>query len=248
MGEFLPGGDLQGSPAAVAIRAGALSADAAGRAKIASAFFDSSTVTDKFASGSVSADRITPGTNDTVIGTVSSAIAEVAFTSAAATADTLAQRDANGDVIVPSTPTDNNAAASKSYVDANSSTTTGANGETMDRDFASTELTGLTGATATASSLIPAGALVFGVTIRVTSAVTGATDFDVGDGSDVDRWGAGIAVALDTTTSPTDFTDNTVQWQIGAAGDVVLTANGGSFSGGNVRISVGYLTLTPATS
>jgi len=56
------------------------------------------------------------GTNNTVVGTVGGVPAEVAFNQAAATANTLAQRDANGDVIVPITPTANAAAASKSYV------------------------------------------------------------------------------------------------------------------------------------
>ena len=113
----------------------------------------------------------------------------------------------------------------------------------------STELTGLSGATATASSLIPAGALVLGVSVRVTTTITTATSFDVGDGTDVDRWGATIGVSAATTTTGTDFTDNTVAWQTSAAGDVVLTANGGSFDGtGAVRILVSYMSLTAPTS
>lgn len=63
------------------------------------------------------ADDHGPGTNNTVLGTEAAAIAEIPFDAAAATVNTLARRDANGDIIVPSTPTAADAAASKSYVD-----------------------------------------------------------------------------------------------------------------------------------
>lgn len=63
------------------------------------------------------ADDHAPGTNNTVLGTVSATLTEVPFDAAAATVNTLARRDANGDVIVPAVPTASNAAASKSYVD-----------------------------------------------------------------------------------------------------------------------------------
>ncbi len=109
-------------------------------------------------------------------------------------------------------------------------------------------LSGLTGATATAASLIPAGALILGVSVRVNTLITGATSFDIGDGSDVSRWGATIAVAATTTSDPTDFTENTVSWQGAAAGDVVLTANGSNFTAGAVRVVVTYISLSAPTS
>jgi hypothetical protein len=129
----------------------------------------------------------------------------------------------------------------------------GANNEAWNIQHATIELTGLTGATATTSSLIPAGfipagSMVIGVTTRVNTLITGATSYDIGDGTDVDRWGATIAVALSTTSGPADYTDNTIQWQTAAAGDVVLTANGPNFSAGAVRITVAYISLTPPTS
>jgi len=58
-----------------------------------------------------------PGTDDNVVGTVAGAVAEVPFDDAAATAGTLAQRDALGDIVVPVSPGLANAAASKQYVD-----------------------------------------------------------------------------------------------------------------------------------
>jgi hypothetical protein len=112
---------------------------------------------------------------------------------------------------------------------------------------ASTELTALSGSSVTAASLIPAGALVLGVTVRVTTAITGATGFDVGTTTDTSRWGSNIAVALATTTSPTNFTDTSVEW-ITSVADVILTAQGANFTAGAVRITVHYMTLVAATS
>tara|TARA_R100001244_G_scaffold25113_2_gene25462 strand:+ start:114554 stop:115786 length:1233 start_codon:yes stop_codon:yes gene_type:complete len=111
-----------------------------------------------------------------------------------------------------------------------------------------TLLSGLTGATVTATSLIPAGALVLGVSARVTTTITGATTFDVGDGADVDRWGTAIVLTAATLVQPADYTDNTVVWQGSAAGDVVLTANGSNFTAGAIRVVVTYMSLTAPTT
>ena len=93
------------------------------------------------------------------------------------------------------------------------------------------------------------GALVVGVTTFVVTTATTATSFDVGDGADVDRWGAGVLVAGGTASEPAGFTDNSLQFQTGGAGDVVLTANGGNFDGtGDVRVTLAYITLTAPTS
>lgn len=110
-----------------------------------------------------------------------------------------------------------------------------------------TELTALSGASVTASNLIPAGSFIIGITVRVTTTITGATTFDIGDGIDVDRWGAAIALPAGTTTDITDFTAAGFG-QFAAANDVVLTANGANFTAGAVRVTVHYLDLTPATS
>lgn len=113
--------------------------------------------------------------------------------------------------------------------------------------FASTLLSDLS-ISATATGLIPNGALVLGVVVRVTTLITGPTSFDVGDGTDVDRWGATIALTAGTTTSPSGFTDNTIQWQTGGAGNVVLSPNGGAFTAGAARVVVAYVSLTAPTS
>lgn len=96
----------------------------------------------------------------------------------------------------------------------------------------------LSGATTSATNLIPAGTVVQGCVARVTTLITSgaATSFKIGDGSDDDKWGATIAFAAGTKTTSTNFT---------AAGptlytsdtSVVLTPNTGTFTAGAVRIT-----------
>jgi hypothetical protein len=127
---------------------------------------------------------------------------------------------------------------------------TTSNGAIANIQSASTTLSALSGATATATNLIPAGSIVIGVTIRVTTTITsgdGATAFDIGDGTDDDRWGTGIALASGTATTGADFTITSVPIY-SAATSVVLTATGGTFSAGAVRVTLHYLSLTAATS
>ena len=95
--------------------------------------------------------------------------------------------------------------------------------------------------------LIPAGAVLVGLTTRVTALITGATSFDIGDGSDVDRWGAGIAVAATTTSDNTDWTSGIISG-FPSAQDVTVTANGGNFTGGTIRATAHYMTAEAATS
>lgn len=120
------------------------------------------------------------------------------------------------------------------------------NAQQLSIKTATTELTALSGATVTATNLIPAGSLVLGVSARVTTAVEGASDFDIGDGTDPDIFGAAIAIGINTTS---DLTDSTVSTPTiyAAATSVVLTGNG-SFTAGAVRITVHYITIVAPTS
>jgi hypothetical protein len=122
-----------------------------------------------------------------------------------------------------------------------------ANGQFTTTTTASALVSTPSGSTATAVGLIPAGSFVIGITVRVTTTVTGPSGFDVGDGIDVDRWGNSIAVASGTTTDITDYTSGAVT-TFPVANDVVITSDGVDFTGGAVRITVHYQTLNPATS
>jgi|688.fasta_scaffold54230_3 hypothetical protein len=102
-------------------------------------------------------------------------------------------------------------------------------------------LSGLTGASvATTTSFIPDGAVLVGLTTRVSTAITGATGYDIGDGSDADRWGANIGIALNTSSDNRNWTAGTIEC-FTAAQEVTLTAVGSNFTGGAVVIVAHYL-------
>ena len=100
--------------------------------------------------------------------------------------------------------------------------------------------TAMSGATVTLTNIIPAGAVVVGVTCKVTTAITGATSFDIGTATDVDRFGAAIAVALGTTSDNRNWTAGTIEC-FPTATSLILTANGSNFTAGAVYVSVQYL-------
>lgn len=99
--------------------------------------------------------------------------------------------------------------------------------------------------TCTATDLIPAGSIVLGVATRVTTAITGMTSIDIGDGTDPDKWGDDEALTAGSTTTVVHSTagDPTAY---AAATSVVLTAVGGGadFTAGVVKIVVFYMDTT----
>jgi hypothetical protein len=102
--------------------------------------------------------------------------------------------------------------------------------------------TATAGATITLTGLIPDGAVVMGVTTKVTTALTGGvTGYQVGTAADADRWGVAATATIGTTTDNRDWTNGTIEC-FTAATDVILTANGASFSGtGVIYVSIQYL-------
>jgi hypothetical protein len=105
-----------------------------------------------------------------------------------------------------------------------------------------TTLAAMSGASVTWTAAIPAGALVLGVTARVVTLITGATTFNIGDGTDADRWGASIALAKGTVTTGANFTITSPVYYA-AATNIVLTKNGNNFTAGAVKLTVYYTLL-----
>jgi len=106
------------------------------------------------------------------------------------------------------------------------------------------------GATSTATNLVPAGCILLGVTTRVTTAITsgdGGTSVNIGNGTDADMYGAAIAFALGTTTNLASHTASALAF-VSAAQNVVFTCVGGTFNGGVWRVCAHYLDLTAPTS
>jgi hypothetical protein len=83
---------------------------------------------------------------------------------------------------------------------------------------------------------IPDRAIVLGVSTRTVAEVTGAVDFNCGIASEPSKFGGSLGVAAGSTNAgvigPTAFYAPTT---------IRLTANGGSFTGGAVRIAIHYL-------
>jgi hypothetical protein len=97
------------------------------------------------------------------------------------------------------------------------------------------------GPTSVVSGAVPENAIVYGVTGRVMDAVGGAASFQVGVSDGLNRYGSGIGVSSGSwlkgmTGTPLAYYAST---------DLVLTAEGGSFSGaGTIRLVVHWAELT----
>lgn len=105
-------------------------------------------------------------------------------------------------------------------------------------------LTGLSGPTKVSTIAFPNQCLILGVCCRVTTGITGAASFNVGrTAGTADEFG-NVAIGLGTTNSGVLGTPNGNY----AATTVTLTAVGGNFTAGDVRIQLSYLLLTPPPS
>ena len=94
------------------------------------------------------------------------------------------------------------------------------------------ELT-LSGASVATTVMIPSRAIVLGVSTRTSVAITGATSYSCGVSGDAAKFGASLGVAKNATNvgviGPTAYYADT---------PVVITATGGAFTGGKVRVSM----------
>lgn len=97
-------------------------------------------------------------------------------------------------------------------------------------------LTGLSGASVSSTIQIPDRAICLGVSTRTLATVTGATSYDCGIAGEANKFGGSLGVAAGGTNAgvigPQAFYADT---------PIVLTANGGSFTGGSVRFAIHYL-------
>jgi hypothetical protein len=118
----------------------------------------------------------------------------------------------------------------------------GPNGSSITLNIAEQEVSGLSGASVNAATQLPAGALVLAVASRVVTAITGATSFSLGYSGSVGAFGSGLGIAAGSTNEgligPNPFYSGTT---------VVVTAAGGSFTTGAVRLSFMYLMFAPPT-
>lgn len=129
----------------------------------------------------------------------------------------------------------------------------GANGAMLQFQVSEILVSGMSGASVTASAAIPANSILFAVGMRVVTPITGtggATSFEIGDlgqtgdsGNAANRFGSGLPFTAGSTNygliGPT---------AIYSACNVILTPNAGTFTAGAVRLSVFTGVLTPSAS
>ncbi|WOJ88064.1 hypothetical protein RZS28_09355 [Methylocapsa polymorpha] len=113
------------------------------------------------------------------------------------------------------------------------------------------ELVTVSGASAVSTIQIPNRAIVFAVSVRVVAAVTGATSYNVDAtttyngsvGATGGQFGANLGISAGSINSgvvgPT-------AWY--APSTITLTANGGGFTGGQVRVAIQYALFGAPTS
>lgn len=111
---------------------------------------------------------------------------------------------------------------------------------------ATTTLTSVTGASVTATGLIPAKAkMLGGVNTKITVALGetgGTTGYAVGTAGDPNLWGDVVGVATTVASGQADATADPVLAWSASAQDVVITAAGGNFDGtGSIFIDVAYV-------
>ena len=97
------------------------------------------------------------------------------------------------------------------------------------------------GATSATTAFLPDKAIVLGVTGRVPEVITGATSWSLGVTGSPDRYGSGFGVGLN------GFSHGVTGTPLAYFGGIslLLTAGGGDFTGGTVRIAAHYFELAP---
>ena len=118
----------------------------------------------------------------------------------------------------------------------------GANGAAIQFQVIEQTVT-LSGVSTMASVPIPANCIVFAVGTRVLTAVTGAPSFGVGVSGNATQFGGALNIALGSTNygiiGPTG---------IYAATNLIVTATSGSFTGGQLRLSMKIMLVPPSNS
>ncbi|MDO5606109.1 MAG: DUF2793 domain-containing protein [Paracoccus sp. (in: a-proteobacteria)] len=117
----------------------------------------------------------------------------------------------------------------------------GPNGSGTGMAVAEELLAGLSGASRTSTIVIPNRAIVLGVSCRTVTRITGAASFDCGIAGEASKFGGSLGIAAGSvntgTVGPQAFYADT---------PIILSANGGSFTAGAVRIAIHYLTCSPS--
>lgn len=101
------------------------------------------------------------------------------------------------------------------------------------------------------TAVIPARVESLGVTCKVNTVIVGAgaTTFALGDGTDADLYGTGLAFAAGTVVGTSNYTakPSTQAWSTSAR-NLTMTANAGQFDSGNITCCSHYIQMTGPAS
>jgi Major tropism determinant N-terminal domain len=101
----------------------------------------------------------------------------------------------------------------------------------------------LLGASTNASVPIPANCIVLSIGARVLTAITGATSYEIGVSGNLSQFGSLLSVPAGSSNfgliSPTAFYTNTT---------IIITAAGGPFTAGQVRLSISIILANPSAA
>jgi hypothetical protein len=101
----------------------------------------------------------------------------------------------------------------------------------------------LSGGSTNASVPIPANCIVLAVGARVLTSITGATSYEIGVSGNLSQFGSLLSISAGSSNfgliGPTAFYANTT---------IIITAAGGSFTGGQVRLSISILLANPSAA
>lgn len=108
--------------------------------------------------------------------------------------------------------------------------------------------TTLSGATTNigGANVISAGWFVLGVLVYVTTAITGASGSNIGDGTTANKWGANIGLTAGTATTGASFTAGPSLYT--ANTNIVATAITSNYTAGAMRAVINYIDLTAILS
>ncbi|MEM0923433.1 MAG: DUF2793 domain-containing protein [Pseudomonadota bacterium] len=95
-------------------------------------------------------------------------------------------------------------------------------------------------ASSTSDEMIPDKAIVFGISARVIAPIDGAASWSLGVPGNPDRYGSGFGTSLNS--SGEGVTGQPLAYYGGTP--VVITAQGGSFTSGTLRIAVHYQSIS----
>jgi hypothetical protein len=101
----------------------------------------------------------------------------------------------------------------------------------------------LSGASTNASVPIPANCIVLAVGARVLTTITGVTSYEIGVSANLSQFGSLLSLPAGSSNfgliGPTAFYTNTT---------IIITAAGGSFTAGQVRLSISIILANPSAA